>query len=118
MVTILEIPPDSVRYRTETQCTSKIEVHSSAKELSRFCVLSNRRSLQTAGRVGGFLLTNIASSNSVHFYPGNIVVHPILQEFPAVFADISSPVKQLLLDVDKRFGLTKRRHVQIRENVA
>jgi hypothetical protein len=58
------------------------------------------------------------ASASVLSHPGNILVHPVLEAFLAVWADVPSFVKQSLLCMDKRFGLAERRHIQIGKNIA
>jgi hypothetical protein len=57
-------------------------------------------------------------SGSVLFHPGDILVHPVLQEFLAVCTDVAGLVKQTILYLNECFGLAKRRYVQIRENIA
>ena len=52
------------------------------------------------------------------FHPGNILIHPVLQEFFAACADVTRHVKQPFVNLDKYFGLAQCRHVQRRENVA
>src|SRR5665811_2448496 len=57
-------------------------------------------------------------SGSVLYYPCDILIHPVLQEFLAACTDVAGPVKQPLLYINECFGLSQRRYVQIRENVA
>src|SRR6185312_12459210 len=53
------------------------------------------------------------------FHPIDIAVHPVLQEFPAVFiADVPILVKQSFFYMYKRFWLTQGRNVQVSQGVA
>ena len=56
-------------------------------------------------------------SVSVLFYPGHILVHPILQELSALLTNIAGTVEQPFLYLDKGFRLAERRHIQIGKNI-
>jgi hypothetical protein len=58
------------------------------------------------------------ASGCVFFYPGDILIHPVLQEFFAVCADVTGFIKQPILDLNESIGLAKRWYVQSGENVA
>lgn len=51
------------------------------------------------------------------FDPGDVLIHPILQELAAALADVARIVKQSVLGLDKRFRLAQCRHVQISQDI-
>ena len=52
------------------------------------------------------------------FNPGDVAVHPRLQEFFAARTDAAVVVEQVVLGLDKCFRLTQRRHIEIRQGIA
>src|SRR3990167_3227725 len=70
---------------------------------------------QRAANTGAGL---VSESGRVLFQPGNVLVHPALQEFAAVGANIPGRVKQSILGLDEGFRLAQRRDVQIRQHIA
>src|SRR5690606_22372902 len=59
----------------------------------------------------------MASVNKL-FYPGNVPIHPALQELPAVRPDITRIIKQAILYMNKCFRLAKGRHIQVSQHIA
>src|SRR4051812_6730839 len=55
---------------------------------------------------------------SVLLHPSYVAVHPALQELLACRANAAVRLEKAFLGLDKRFGLAKRRHVEIGQDVA
>jgi len=107
----------SSRYRSRESLNRKIGSRRPLKKFplgAQWCGLRATCLDRRQNDVRGLLIYRQAS---VLFHPCDIPIHPVLQKLFAVCTDISGFVKQPISYTDECFGLPKRRHVQICENV-